>query len=71
MVKKVDRGINASNANWKFSGKVAKKFDNHIIRSVPFYLEGHDLICKISDFFLKDKLPNRGENVEELMKYVS
>ncbi len=54
MVKKVDKGINASNANWKFSGKVAKKFDNHIIRSVPFYLEGHDLICKISDFFLKD-----------------
>lgn len=54
MIKKVDKGINASNANWKFSGNVVKKFDNHIIRSVPFYLEGHDLICKISDFFLKD-----------------
>ena len=27
--------------------------------------------CNFIHFFLKDKLPNRGENVEELMKYVS
>jgi len=27
--------------------------------------------CNFVHFFLKDKLPNRGENVEELMKYVS
>mgnify|MGYP001159739254 CR=1 FL=1 len=54
MVKKVDKGLSAANANWKFSGGVAKKFDGHILRSVPFYLEGHDLVCKISDFFLKD-----------------
>jgi tRNA (cmo5U34)-methyltransferase len=53
--KKVDQGIKASNANWKFSGTVAKKFDKHITKSVPFYLEGHDLVCKISDFFLADK----------------
>lgn len=26
--------------------------------------------CHFVHFFLKDKLPNRGENVEELMKYV-
>ena len=26
--------------------------------------------CNFIHFFLKDKLPNRGENVEELMKYV-
>lgn len=26
--------------------------------------------CNFVHFFLKDKLPNRGENVEELMKYV-
>jgi tRNA (cmo5U34)-methyltransferase len=55
MIKKVDRGLIATNANWKFSGGIAKKFDSHILRSVPFYLEGHDLVCKISDFFLKDK----------------
>ena len=27
--------------------------------------------CNFVHFFLKDKLPNRGENVEELMKHVS
>ena len=27
--------------------------------------------CNFIHFFLKDKLPNRGENVEELMKYVT
>ena len=54
MTEKVDKHIMASNANWKFSGGVAKKFDGHIKKSVPFYSEGHDLICKISDFFLKD-----------------
>lgn len=27
--------------------------------------------CNFVHFFLKDKLPNRGENVEELMKYVN
>lgn len=27
--------------------------------------------CNFVHFFLKDKLPNRGENVEELMQYVS
>ena len=26
--------------------------------------------CNFIHFFLKDKLPNAGENVEELMKYV-
>ena len=26
--------------------------------------------CHFVHFFLKDKLPNNGENVEELMKYV-
>jgi hypothetical protein len=27
--------------------------------------------CNFVHFFLKDKLPNRGENVEELMQYVT
>lgn len=46
--------IIAENANWKFSGDTVKNFDNHIEKSVPLYLEGHDLICKIGDFFLHD-----------------
>ena len=50
----VGDSIKAENANWTFSGKVCKTFDQHVSKSVPFYHEGHDLIAKISDFFLQD-----------------
>ena len=33
MTEKVDKHIKASNGNWKFSGGVAKKFDEHIKKS--------------------------------------
>jgi tRNA (cmo5U34)-methyltransferase len=46
--------IVAENANWSFSGEVAKKFDQHVEKSVPFYHEGHDLVAKLSDFFLSN-----------------
>ncbi len=51
--KIVGDGLTAENANWSFSGEVSKNFDQHISRSVPLYHEGHDLVCKISDFFLR------------------
>lgn len=47
--------ISAENANWSFSGYVSKKFDQHVSKSVPLYHEGHDLICRLSDFFLNDQ----------------
>ncbi len=46
--------IVAENANWKFSGDMVKKFEEHVSKSVPLYREGHDLILKISDYFIKD-----------------
>lgn len=46
--------INANNADWKFSGNVPDFFDDHVSKSVPLYLEGHDLIVKLSDFFLSE-----------------
>jgi len=46
--------INAQNAGWKFSGEMVKKFEEHVAKSVPLYNEGHDLILKISDYFVKD-----------------
>ncbi len=46
--------IVAENANWSFGGEVAKKFDQHVEKSVPFYHEGHDLVVKLSDFFLSN-----------------
>ena len=50
---KVGDNINADRANWKFNGDTSKNFDEHVSKSVPLYNEGHDLICDISDFFLK------------------
>ena len=49
----VGDGLEAGRVNWKFSGEVAQNFDQHIAKSVPFYREGHQLICDLSDFFLK------------------
>lgn len=50
----VGESIIATNASWTFSGNVAESFSAHVKRSVPLYDIGHDLVCKISDFFLHD-----------------
>lgn len=50
---KVGDGISAANAGWTFSGAVADTFDDHVSKSVPLYHQGHDLICAVSDFFVK------------------
>ncbi len=47
-------GITATNANWKFSGEMVDSFDQHVVKSVPLYLEGHDLVKKLGDFFISD-----------------
>jgi tRNA (cmo5U34)-methyltransferase len=44
--------IVAGNANWSFGGEVSKTFDAHVSKSVPLYSEGHELVARISDFFL-------------------
>jgi len=49
--------MKVKNLDWKFNGLFTA---NRKIEK-----------CDFVHFFLKDKLPNRGENVEELMKYVS
>lgn len=51
--KSAGDGINVSNAGWVFDKKVVKNFEKHVSKSVPFYNEGHDIICELSDFFLK------------------
>ncbi len=47
-------GIKAGNAAWKFSGEMVDQFETHVARSVPFYEEGHDLVVKLSDYFIKE-----------------
>lgn len=49
----VGDGLAAGRGNWKFSGAVVDAFDDHVSKSVPLYHEGHDLICDMSDFFVK------------------
>lgn len=51
---KVGDGIAADNASWTFSGDVPKTFSSHVRRSVPLYEEGHQLVCALSDFFVKE-----------------
>ncbi len=46
--------ITAAPSAWNFGGKVPHSFDAHARRSIPFYEEGHDLIIKISDYFLAE-----------------
>ncbi len=50
----VGDNIVAENSSWKFSGEVVNTFDEHVKKSVPMYAEGHDLIRRLSDFFVKD-----------------
>jgi tRNA (cmo5U34)-methyltransferase len=50
----VGDNINTENAGWKFSGEMVKDFEKHVSKSVPLYSEGHDIILKISDYFVKD-----------------
>lgn len=47
--------IHTKDSSWSFGKNVPKKFTKHISKSVPFYLEGHEIICFLTDFFLKKK----------------
>jgi len=47
--------ILTKDSSWSFGNNVPKKFTKHITKSVPFYLEGHEIITFLSDFFLKEK----------------
>ena len=65
--------IISQNANWSFSGEVPKNFDNHVGKSVPMYKEGHDLVCRLSDFFIEDnsKCYEIGSSTGELTKKIA
>jgi|TARA_B100001063_G_C16730168_1_gene538830 tRNA (cmo5U34)-methyltransferase len=54
-MKKIVEGLPFERANWKFNGELVDSFDKHIAKSVPLYEEGHNLICDMSDFFIKPK----------------
>ncbi|MCB1866934.1 MAG: methyltransferase domain-containing protein [Chromatiales bacterium] len=45
-------GIEVFPGGWSFSEDVAERFDDHVARSIPLYEQGHELIARISDYFL-------------------
>jgi tRNA (cmo5U34)-methyltransferase len=48
----VDGNIRQHNAGWTFDN-ISADFDEHILKSIPLYRQGHQLISYYSDFFLK------------------
>ena len=52
---KTGDNISSENANLKFSGKMVTDFESHVSKSVPIYNRGHELILKLSDFFIKNE----------------
>lgn len=44
----------SSGQQWSFDNDVPYHFDEHVQQSVPLYHEGHELVCFLSDFFIKD-----------------
>ncbi len=53
-MKSVGDNIETTRAGWTFGGDVANSFDDHVSKSVPLYKEGHEIICGLSDFFIKN-----------------
>ena len=49
---KVDAGITAERSAWAFDAEVAEAFPEHAARSIPYYRDGHELICYLGDFFV-------------------
>jgi tRNA (cmo5U34)-methyltransferase len=53
-MEKTGDNISSENADWKFSGKMVNDFESHVSKSVPIYKRGHELILKLSDYFIKE-----------------
>lgn len=46
--------MNLKTGSWSFGGKTPEKFEKHIAKSVPLYLEGHKIIISLSDYYLSE-----------------
>jgi tRNA (cmo5U34)-methyltransferase len=44
--------ISANRGDWKFSGDMVTHFVDHARKSIPFYDEGHKVVCRLSDYFI-------------------
>lgn len=66
----VGQNIKAENAGWDFKGEISDNFSEHVKKSIPYYKEGHSLICKLSDYFIKNNSVcyELGTSVGELLE---
>ena len=48
--KSVDNNLTMLSGNWTFEN-IEKKFDSHILKSIPFYNEIHNICINCSEFF--------------------
>tara|TARA_B100000780_G_C21092595_1_gene440403 strand:+ start:289 stop:1002 length:714 start_codon:yes stop_codon:yes gene_type:complete len=53
MKNKVGNNISMVTSGWSFNS-IEKKFDKHILKSVPFYNQFHEISLKLSEFFITD-----------------
>jgi tRNA (cmo5U34)-methyltransferase len=55
-------------ASWHFNGPNAEGFNDHVLRSIPWYLEGHKLTIRLAEFFVKqdDTIYDLGSATGEL-----
>lgn len=53
MINDTGDGIQANESLWTFGGKAAEVFNDHVRRSIPLYDIGHDIVCGLSDFFIR------------------
>lgn len=58
---------------WSFELGVPEVFESHILKSVPGYEDGHDIISKISDFFIanNDRCVEIGCSVGKLTRLIA
>ena len=54
-------GIGVKRGSWSFGGTVAEKFVQHARKSIPGYDLGHEIACKLSEFFA-----SQGVNILEI-----
>jgi tRNA (cmo5U34)-methyltransferase len=73
MNEHVDKHIKAKSGDWRFSGNVAEHFVDHATRSIPFYREGQELICRLSDTFVSrgSRGYELGTSTGELLKQLA
>jgi len=72
--EQVDELITALPGEWRFDHEVAKDFDQHVRKSVPFYDQVQDMVVEMSEWFVRDGMAvydlgtSTGETILQLQR---